>query len=144
MNLVSSNLRNPKNLNVEAKKDEDLINKCFNYKPLIIKTQKQSASLSDNKKMKKKNLLPFTNSFGTILNDVYKKAHFLKGSLDYIYPKIIVKKFYEDKKKALIKKAMQKEYERKKTKLLTEKYYILKDDEVISPTQKEHNKTRNA
>ena len=128
----------------EKIRDEDLINTFFNHKPLVIKPLKPSSSIRENKKMKKKCLVPFTNSFGPILNDVYNKANFLKGSLDFMYPKIIIKKFYEDKRNAFIRKILQQEYEKKKSKLLTEKYYILKDDNDISHIKKEHFRLRSA
>ena len=143
MNIISIELRKSKIISEEKIKDEDLIDKFFYQKPLVIKSIKPSASIIEEKKMKKKNLVPFTNSFGPILNDLYNKANFLKGSLDFMYPKIIVKKFYEEKKNAIIRKIIQEEYERKKSKLLTGEYYILKDDD-ISPIIKEHFRLRSA
>jgi hypothetical protein len=133
-NFLSIELRKSKIVTEDKIKDEDLINKFFNFKPLVIRTQKQSASLNDIKKMKKKNLVPFTNSFGIILDEVYKKSHFLKGSLDFMYPKIIIKKFYEDKKRITLQKIKQKELEKKNREIMTEKYYTIKDE--ISPIKK--------
>ena len=144
MNVISIELRKSKIISEEKIRDEDLINKFFNHKPLVIKPLKPSSSIRENKKMKKKCLVPFTNSFGPILNDVYNKANFLKGSLDFMYPKIIIKKFYEDKRNAIIRKIIQKEYERKKSKSLTEKYYILKDDSDLTPNRRQHFRLRSA
>ena len=48
-------------------------------------------------------LNPFYNSYGGMLNDVYDKVKFIKGSLDLVYPRIIQKK-YQIRAKQSIKK----------------------------------------
>ena len=111
--------------------NKNSMREIFYCKPLIIKCMKQSASLSNNNQMRKKNLLPFKNSFGVVLDDANKKTYFLKGSIDFIYPRITVKKFYEDKKNHELNKFMRQQSEKKKHKLEAEKYYILKNNKTI-------------
>ena len=112
--------------------NKNSMREIFYCKPLIIKCMKQSASLSNNSQMRKKNLLPFKNSFGIVLDDANKKTYFLKGSIDFIYPRITVKKFYEDKKNHELNKFMRQQSEKKKHKLEAEKYYILKNSKTIN------------
>ena len=112
--------------------NKNSMREIFYCKPLIIKCMKQSASLSNNNQMRKKNLLPFKNSFGIVLDDANKKTYFLKGSIDFIYPRITVKKFYEDKKNHELNKFMRQQSEKKKHKLEAEKYYILKNSKTIN------------
>ena len=91
----------------------------------------QRASVINKKQKRKKNLFPFKNSFGIVLDDANKKTYFLKGSIDFIYPRITVKKFYEDKKNHELCKFMREQSEKKKRKLEAEKYYILKNNRKI-------------
>ena len=59
-----------------------------------------------------------------------------------MYPKIIIKKFYEDKKRITLQKIKQKELEKKNREIMTEKYYTIKDE--ISPIKKHRYRFRSA
>ena len=127
-NSSSVETRKPKSTKLKNFNNKNSIREIFYCKPLIIKCMKQSASLSNNNQMRKKNLLPFKNSFGVVLDDVNKKTYFLKGSMDFIYPRITVKKLHEDKKNHELNKFKREQSEKKKHKLEAEKYYILKNN----------------
>ena len=130
-NNSSDEIKNQKSFKLQNFNNKNSIREIFYCKPLIIKCMKQSASLSNNNQMRKKNLFPFKNSFGEVLDDANKKTYFLKGSIDFIYPRITVKKFYEDKKNHELYKFMREQSEKKKRKLEAEKYYILNNNKKI-------------
>ena len=97
-NNSSDEIKNQKSFKLQNFNYKNSIREIFYCKPLIIKCMKQSASLSNNNQMRKKNLFPFKNSFGVVLDDANKKTYFLKGSIDFIYPRITVKNFMKIKK----------------------------------------------
>ena len=130
-NNSSFDIKKPKSNKLQSFNYKNSMREIFYCKPLIIKGIKQSASLSNNNQMRKKNLNPFKNSFGVVLDDANKKTYFLKGSIDFIYPRITVKKFHEDKKTHELNKHMREKNEKKKHKLEAEKYYILNNNKKI-------------
>lgn len=130
-NNSSVEIKKQKSSNLQNFNNKNSMREIFYCKPLIIKCVKQTPSLSNNNQMRKKNLFPFKNSFGVVLDDANKKTYFLKGSIDFIYPRITVKKFYEDKKNHELNKFMREQREKKKRKLEAEKYYILKNYKKI-------------
>ena len=78
--------------------DDDLMRVIFYCKPLQIKCNKESVTYNDKISLLNKFLLPFKNSFGSMLDKTNKKISFIKYSLDFIYPKVAHKIISEDNK----------------------------------------------
>lgn len=127
--------------------DDDLIKEVFYSKPLTIKYDYERSYLNENKIIKKKNLLPFQNSYGLLLDDAHKKSYFIKGSINFIYPRILIKKIYENKKSTKLEKLIkEKEKIRNnlKKKAIINKFYVFKERYNISPIKKKYVRLKNS
>ena len=121
-------------INREKVNDDNLKREIFYIKPLIIKYPIKPISLSDKKILKKKIILPIKNSFGFLLNEAHEKSNFLKESIDFIYPRILMKKLLEINKNNKSIKKNREEKDKEKNKLFSDKYYIIKDKKKEQPT----------
>ena len=113
---------------------ENLKREIFYARPLILKYPIKPISVSDNKKLKKKIILPIKNSFGSLLSEAHDKSNFLKESVDFIYRRILMKKLLEINRNNKLRKKIKEEKDKEKKQLPSDKYYILKEKKKEQPT----------
>lgn len=101
---------------------------------MILKYPIKPISLSEKKKLKKKIILPIKNSFGSLLSEAHEKSNFLKESIDFIYPRILMKRILEINKNCKLRKKIREDKDKEKNKLPSEKYFILKEKKREQPT----------